>query len=131
MFFLHEKYEELCAPYTQLESDGPQKIPENLICSQFLTTLEVFDIFKLTCKLIHGNFIGPGLLELLDFWLIDWRMNAGTYGNQPDIFSLEMQRQWRKLYKIGQEMVFVEDKIISFSKHLPKICGSFAWARSY
>jgi hypothetical protein len=56
-------------------------------CSGVFVKIISSEIFAVLCNLIRGNFVVPKVHEVFDFQLVDLRLNAGTYGNSPDLFA--------------------------------------------
>jgi hypothetical protein len=86
------------------ESVSQTMVYSNVItdcCSVVFVKIISSEIFAVLCNLIHGNFVGPKVHEVFDIQLVDLRLNVGTYGNSPDLFSSDMQQLWGKVQKIG------------------------------
>lgn len=107
---------------TSMKESGSQKaVSSNVItdcCSDVFQKIISSEIFAVLCNLIHGNFAGPRMHEVFDFHLLALRMNAGTYGSSPECFALDLQELWRKVHKIGQEMVLLADKLSELSQNI-------------
>lgn len=107
---------------TSMKESGSQTVvSSNVItecCSDVFVKIISSEIFAVLCNLIRGNFAGPKVHEVFDFHLVDLRLNAGTYGNSPELFASDMQQLWGKVQKIGQEMVLLADKLSELSQNI-------------
>lgn len=107
---------------TSMKESGSQTVVSSKVitecCSDAFLKIISSEIFAVLCNLIHGNFAGPRMHEVFDFHLLDLRMNAGTYGNSPELFASDMRQLWGKVQQIGQEMVLLADKLSELSQNI-------------
>lgn len=107
---------------TSMKESGSQTVVSSKVitecCSDAFLKIISSEIFAVLCNLIHGNFAGPRMHEVFDFHLLDLRMNAGTYGNSPELFASDMRQLWGKVQNIGQEMVLLADKLSELSQNI-------------
>ncbi|GLJ21806.1 hypothetical protein SUGI_0407210 [Cryptomeria japonica] len=53
--------------------------------------------------------------EMLDFNLIDIRLNMGTYGKAPELFASDMQKMWENVRAVGQKIILLANSLSEYS----------------
>ncbi|CAA2969669.1 PHD finger EHD3 isoform X1 [Olea europaea subsp. europaea] len=61
--------------------------------------------FAQLCNLLLENFQGLKAEKLLDLSLINSRMKEGAYESSPVLFYSDIQQVWKKLQKVGTDMI--------------------------
>lgn len=85
-------------------------------CQSVLFDIIVSDKFSLLCSLLCSNFQGIKAGDIFDFKLINSKMEEGEYEECSQLFANDIQQVWRKLEKIGEEMVNLAKSLSSISR---------------
>lgn len=82
--------------------------------------------FASLCKLLSENFHGLKIEKLLDFSDINTGIKGGVYEHTPMQFSFDIQKVWRRLLYIGNEMVSLANNLSELSRTLCHELGGAA-----
>ncbi|XP_043717419.1 PHD finger protein EHD3 isoform X2 [Telopea speciosissima] len=87
------------------------------LCQRALHNVMVSEKFDLLCKLLCESFEGIKVERFLDFSVMNSRIKDGAYEQSPVLFSTDLQQIWRKIQKIGSEMVFLSKGLSDISQN--------------
>ncbi|KAH7685324.1 Histone-lysine N-methyltransferase protein [Dioscorea alata] len=91
-----------------------------LKCANVFREILLSEKFALLCDLLQGNFHDVKLNGVFDLSMINSRMGSGYYEQFPELFDQDIQLVWRKLQKIGDNMVSLASSLSGISRTLYK-----------
>lgn len=86
------------------------------LCRRSFFKLIMSEKFASLCKLMLENFQGIKVDNFFDFSLIHSRMIEGAYERSPMLFSSDVQQVWKKLQRIGTEIVSLGTTLSEMSR---------------
>eukprot|EP00268_Persea_americana_P039058 TRINITY_DN3866_c0_g1_i4.p1 TRINITY_DN3866_c0_g1~~TRINITY_DN3866_c0_g1_i4.p1 ORF type:complete len:623 (-),score=126.61 TRINITY_DN3866_c0_g1_i4:375-2243(-) len=69
------------------------------------------------CNLMCEHFKGIKADSIFDFSLINSRMSSGQYEHAPELFASDVQQEWTKFEKIGEQMIHLAKSISDIAQN--------------
>ncbi|KAK6939949.1 Zinc finger, PHD-finger [Dillenia turbinata] len=110
------------------QSDGPGVVLSNgtldeqkrqgstEMCQHAFFNIITSGKFASLCKILFENFPGIKVDSFFDFNFIHSRMKEGAYEHSPQLFSSDIQQVWKKLQRVGTEMVSLAKSLSDMSR---------------
>ncbi|CAM8878210.1 unnamed protein product [Rhodiola kirilowii] len=86
------------------------------ICQRAFSDIMASGEFSSLCKLLSENFQGVKVEKLFDCSFIDRRIKEGTYEHMPVLFPSDMHQFWKRLEKVGAEIISLARGVSNRSK---------------